>query len=137
MRVEEIRRLYNVQIHFSTLLQFYKKNNIQDRTTNYTHLHIKTKEWKSYKDFFVVKLCKIIKSGVPLCYMDETSIHSWQRKTKTFKGPFDNVKIVLPKQRIGGTTVYGCISNFTDQNAPFTYMLAKSTNTEDMCSFLT
>jgi hypothetical protein len=46
--------------------------------------------------------------------MDETSIHSWQRKTKTFKGPFDNVKIVLPKQRIGGTTVYGCISNFTD-----------------------
>ena len=46
--------------------------------------------------------------------MDETSIHSWQRKTKTFKGPFDNVKIVLPKQKIGETTVYGCVSNFAD-----------------------
>ena len=78
------------------------------------HINDQYSEHIINKDNFVVKLSQIIKSGAPLCYMDETSIHSWQRKTKTFKGPFDNVKIVLPKQRIGGTTVYGCISNFTD-----------------------
>jgi hypothetical protein len=50
-----------------------------------------------------------------MCYFDETSVNSWMRKTKTFKGPYDNnVKMVMPKERHGGTTIYGCIANFME-----------------------
>jgi transposase len=47
------------------------------------------------------------------------------------------VRIVLPKNRFAGTTIYGCISNFCSRDDGFLHMFGASTNTQETCSFLT
>ena len=66
--------------------------------------------------------------------MDETSVHSWLRSSKTFKGPRDNVMFVQQPRR-PAVTIYGCISNFTGEPR-LIFMQGESTNTADICRFL-
>ena len=94
-----------------TLFQFYKKNNVKTRYTNYLHKHNITPEWRKSKHDFLLRLALIVKEQLPLLYMDETAFNAWHRPKRTFRGPNDNVRIIIPKTRHSGVTIYGCLGN--------------------------
>ena len=81
----------------------------------------------------MLELAKLIRDEKPLCYMDESSFNSWMRTRKTFKGARDNIKIVIPKTRTAGITVFGCIGNCI--RGGWLHNIAKSTNSSDTKAF--
>lgn len=122
-----------MQICGPSLWAFYRRNNIRQRFANYSHTHVKSAEWLQLKRAFVIKLAQLIRDRKPLCYMDESSFNSWMRTRKTYKGAKDNIKIVVPKTRSAGVTVFGCIGNCI--RGGWLHMLAKSTNSADTRTF--
>ena len=112
---------------------FYKRRNIKNRFVNYNHMHVETEHWKATQRAFVLELAKLIRDKKPLCYMDESSFNSWMRTRKTFRGARDSVKIMLPKTRTAGITVFGCIGNCI--RGGWLHNIAKSTNSSDTKAF--
>ena len=73
---------------------------------------------------FAEKLARLIQSGVPLVYFDETSFNLWLRNRKTWTFRDMPVKWVFNKARGHNITVYGGISA---QLKKPVFMQAKST----------
>lgn len=133
-RVKELSRLHGLQIHQSTLWAFYKKHDIKVRYANYMYKHKETESWHAYKRSFVLRLAQLVKDDKPVCFFDESSFNSWCRPKRTYRGPKDNVRIAITKDRHGGITIYGCIGSCL--NTGFVNAIAISTNTDDVCAFM-
>jgi hypothetical protein len=86
-RVNVLRDKFNIHISAPTLLSFYKRNGI-----SYTKPEMfygselgRELQLKQEREAFALRLGKIIVSGQPLIYIDETSFNSWVKQKKVWQ----------------------------------------------------
>ena len=125
-RVGIIRDEFDINLHRTTLRQFYVRHDIKLRFANFRYCHVKSPKWQAYRKRFVIKLAQLILTKAPLCYMDETAMNSWTRPSSTYMTKSHSVNITISGTRFSGVTVFGCIGNCIKGN--FIYQLNGSTN---------
>ena len=81
---------------------------------------------------FARLLAKLIQEKKPIIFMDETTVNTWQIKTKSWSSKTDIVEHKRPSTRIG-VTVFGAIGNCLKNPV---FRTAKSTKKHDYIEFM-
>lgn len=78
-------------------------------------------------------LSRLVVSGAPIIYLDETTFHYHMRQSKVWQRQGTSVKLPLNNRRFSGVTLFGAISNCFDGAV---MMVGDATNTAEFCRFL-
>ena len=66
-------------------------------------------------------------------YMDESGFNNWLHTERSWMRPSERINVILPKQRVGGVTLFGAIG---DALVKPVFMTASSTTIAEFTRFI-
>jgi hypothetical protein len=129
-----VEKVFQHKISHFLLWEFYKANGVEWKTGKaiYRKEQKEQKRLKQERFAFARLLSKLLDENVPIIFMDETTVNTWQMKTKSWSTKNDIVYHTRPSTRLG-VTVFGAIGNCLKKAM---FMTAKSTNKNDYLNFM-
>ena len=118
----------------NTLWEFYKEKGILWKTGKAIYRQESAMAPRLQKERFAFArlLTKLLDAKMPMIFMDETTVNTWQIKTKSWSTRTNIVFHKRPSTRIG-ITVFGAIGNCLKKPV---FRTAKSTNKDDYVEFM-
>lgn len=134
-RCDKIEAKYGKRITRTTLANIYKRNGIRNLKPGYKwHLGKTTEEeYASKKSIFLKTLLRLMNEGKQIIYLDETSTHMWEKRSRVWMPQHNPIHMRLQKDRGKSRTIIGAIS----KGWPLMkYAVVDKTNTRFFCQFL-
>ena len=133
-RVLLLQNAFGILPSPNTLWEFYKERGIQWKTGKaiYRAESAMKPRLQQERYAFARLLAKLIEEKKHIIFMDETTVNTWQIKTKSWSSKTDIVEHKRPSTRIG-ITVFGAIGNCLKNPV---FRTAKSTNKTDYIEFM-